>query len=179
MGICTSFLEISRSNRYHEKELEKESFDDLKVFTLKGLVTKCKVVDIYDGDTVTLCFFENDRPIKRKFRMHGFDAPEVKPMKITPNYELHKQAGAIVRDKLKEKILNKILWVLFMEEEKYGRAMGNLYEIEDPDQFTGKELCINTWILENKWGKSYDGGKKDEFTSDELHAICNFVHKTQ
>ena len=43
MGICTSCLE---ENKYHEKELKSSSFDDLKVFTFDGTITKAKIVEV-------------------------------------------------------------------------------------------------------------------------------------
>jgi len=173
MGTCISLFEDRRTqtqNIYHEKELEQNSFDDLKVFSFDGIITKCKIVDVYDGDTITIVLFLNDRPIKLKFRMLGYDSPEIKPSKTLANRELHKDAAVFVRDKLKERILNKVLWVSFVEEEKYGRAMGKLYEVSNtsPNAFSGNEICINTWMIDNKYGKVYNGGRKEEFTTKDL-----------
>ncbi len=42
-------------NNYHEEDLEKNNFNNLKIFSFDGLITKCKVVDVYDGDTITRC----------------------------------------------------------------------------------------------------------------------------
>ena len=173
MGICTSCLE---ENKYHEKELKANSFNDLKLFTFEGTITKAKVVEVYDGDTCTIVLFNNNLPIKLKFRMHGYDSPEMKPRKDIENRSLHIQAAIIARDKLKEKVLNKIFWVCFVEEEKFGRAMGSLYEISDKNKFTGTEKCINTWMIDKRLGKPYQGAKKEEFTSNELNDIlrsCN------
>jgi endonuclease YncB( thermonuclease family) len=162
------------TNKYHEKELEKNNFDDLDLFSFDGLVTKCKVVDIYDGDTVTIVFYYGNSPLKVKFRMLGYDTPEVKLHKSDINGELHKKAGLVVKEKLKAKILHKIFWVKFDKEEKYGRTMGELYEIYDVHKFTGEEKSINKWVIDNKYGKVYSGGKKEGFTQEELeHIIKN------
>lgn len=161
------------TNKYHEKELETTNFDNLELFTFNNLITKCKVVNVYDGDTVTIVFYYGNSPLKVKFRLYGFDTPEVKLYKSKENGELHKKAGLYVKDKLQDKILNKIFWVKFHEEEKYGRTMGELFEIADKDNFTGKEQSINNWIIDKKYGKVYGGGKKEEFTKEELEYILN------
>ena len=173
MGVCTSCLE---ENKYHENELKTNSFNDLKLFTFEGTITKGKVVEVYDGDTCTICIFHNGFPMKLKFRMHGYDSPEMKPRKDIENRTLHIQAATVARDKLKEKVLNKILWVSFVEEEKFGRTMGSLYEVSNKNKFQGTEKCINKWMIDSKLGKNYLGTKKSEFTVDELHDIlssCN------
>lgn len=79
-------------------------FSDMKKFTFEGRLVQAKVTDVYDGDTVTIVFFNGQEPVKYSFRMLGYDAPEVKPKKVTENYELHKRAGAVVREKLRQKI---------------------------------------------------------------------------
>jgi endonuclease YncB( thermonuclease family) len=158
-------------NNYHEKDLEKNNFDDLELFSFQGLVTKCKIVDVYDGDTITIVFYYNHSPIKIKIRMAGYDTPEVKNYKSNENGDLHKKAGLYVKEKLKNKILNKILWIKFDKEEKYGRTMGFLYEISDTNKLKENDVCINNWIIDNKYGKIYNGGKKEEFTKEELENI--------
>jgi endonuclease YncB( thermonuclease family) len=170
MGICTS-KENGKQNYYNE--LKNNSFSDLKLFTFDKITTKCRIVDVYDGDTVTIVFYYNEYPIKTKFRMFGYDSPEIKPKKITPNYEMHKSAGKIAKERLSEKILNKVLWVCFEEEEKYGRAMGTLFEISDENKFAGNEKSINVWMVDNGFGKKYDGGKKEEFNISELKNIID------
>lgn len=166
---------MSKKDIYHTKDLENNTFEDLDFFTFDNITTKCKVVDIYDGDTVTLVFYYNNAPIKCKFRLYGFDAPEIKPTKNTDNRDKCIEAGKKVKKILEDKILNKIVWVKFCEEEKYGRAMGNIYLIDDKhkDKMNGDELCINEWIVKNNYGKEYKGGKKSEFTKEELDDIIN------
>jgi endonuclease YncB( thermonuclease family) len=160
-------------NIYHTQDLENNTFDDLDFFTFKNIITKCKVVDIYDGDTITIVFYHNDYPIKCRLRLYGYDSPEIKPYKSLENREKNIEAGKKVKEILKEKILNKIVWVKFFEEEKYGRAMGNIYLIDNKDKMSGKEICINEWIVKNNYGKEYKGGKKQNFTEKELDDIIN------
>ena len=69
------------NDKYHTADLLNQSFSDLEKFTYAGLLTKAKVVDVYDGDTITIVFYHNGQPIKDSFRMLGYDSPEMKPRK--------------------------------------------------------------------------------------------------
>lgn len=162
-------------DKFHTKDLLKNDFTNLDYFSFDGIITKCKVVNVYDGDTVTIVFYMNDTPIKTKFRLLGYDAPEIKPRKSIEYHDLHVKAGKKVRDCLKDKILGKLFWVKFTKEDKYGRALGNLYEINNKSQknMSGGELSINDWIITNRMGKKYDGGTKKKFTENELDYIIS------
>ncbi|MEO0236739.1 MAG: thermonuclease family protein [candidate division WOR-3 bacterium] len=158
---------------YHTADLINNTFDDIEKFTFNGLLTKAKVIDVYDGDTLTIVFYYNNQPIKDSFRMYGYDAPEMKPPKTLKNRELHIKAATHVRDYLRNKLLGKIVWVKFCQEEKYGRLMGILYFISPTHEnyFNGEEININQLIIQKGYGKEYKGGKKEQFTDDELIAI--------
>lgn len=171
---CESRTDVTPSSvdPYHTQELMTYSFDELNKFTFNGLMTKAKIVDVYDGDTVTLVFYFNNIPIKDSFRMFGYDAPELKPLKTIPHRELHIRAGQFVRDFLKQKILGQVVWVKFCQEEKYGRLMGFLYMV-NPDQSSvfNEENNINEFVISKGYGKPYEGGHKSEFSEHELLKI--------
>ena len=159
------------SNNY-ENELKNNSYTDLKYFTLNEYVTKCKVVNVHDGDTISIVFYLNGVPMKTHFRMLGYDAPEIKPIKTIENYDLHKKAGIVVQQIIEKKLLGNIFWIKFCKEEKYGRTMGEIYELCDN---ADSEKSINKWMIDNKCGKKYDGGKKEIFNKEELeHIIAKF-----
>ena len=166
-------IDVKIYDPYHSEELATKSFDDLELFTFDGVLTKTRVTSVYDGDTVTIVFYHSDDPIKDSFRMFGFDAPEMKPSKKMEHRELHIQAAKISRAKLEKMIKNKVVWVKFTYEEKYGRLMGELFFISDesPHKFTGTEVSINDWMIRNGFGKAYDGGHKADFTEEELLKI--------
>ena len=167
-----------RKDIYHTKDLLKNSFDNLKKFTFEGIITKAKVIDVYDGDTVTIVFYFQDIPIKDTFRMIGYDSPEIKPRKDMQNRNLHITAAKYVKEFLKNKLLNQIVWVKFSQEEKYGRLMGNMYLINpnSKNKFIGNEDCINELMVVNGYGKQYGGGRKSEFTDIELNNIIDTTH---
>jgi len=160
---------------YHSHDLLTQSFETLQKFTFAGIVTKAKVVDVYDGDTVTIVFYHNNQPIKDSFRMLGYDAPEMKPRLNVPNRELHMQAARVAREKLLSHVTGKLVWVRFTEEEKYGRLMGEMFHIssKSEDKFLGNEQNINDWMIKEGYGKAYDGGHKSEFTKTDLQKIIN------
>lgn len=136
-------------------------------------MTKARVVDVYDGDTVTIVFYFQDHPIKDSFRMLGYDSPEMKPLKTIPNRDLHIQAARVARKYLHDTIIDQIVWVHFVQEEKYGRLMGELFMIDPhhPNYFTGKEKSINATMIQKGFGKPYNGGHKEDFTVSELEHI--------
>lgn len=163
-------------DEYHTNDLLKNDFKKLKKFTFDGMLTKAKVVDIYDGDTLTIVFYFNGSPIKKNFRLLGYDAPEMKPTKTTANRVLHIQAAHVVKDFLKSQILNQVVWVKFCQEDKYGRLMGTIFLVKDHKKFNGDEVEINKMIIDKGFGKQYGGGHKDGFSEDNLIKIIKSVN---
>ena len=159
---------------YHRNDLLSKSFSDLEKFTFDKILTQAKVIDVYDGDTVTIIFYHDQMPIKDSFRLYGYDAPEKKPSKKTQNRELEMKAASIVKKKLEKLVLNQVIWVQFTKEEKYGRLMGDIYIVKktEENQFKGDELHINQWMIQKGYGNAYLGGQKQEFTLEQLHKIC-------
>lgn len=131
-----------------ENNVDWDSFNDKTLaFSLKGEVKQGKVVKVYDGDTVHIVFpIFNDMYFKWNCRINRVDTPELR----TKN-KLEKEMGYKVRDKLREKILGKIVTVNCGEFDKYGRLLA---EIE-----IGGEN-ISDWLIENEYAFKYDGGTK-------------------
>jgi endonuclease YncB( thermonuclease family) len=165
MGNCCCRV---KDDQYHTNELVERNFDDVSKFTFNGMVTKAKVVDVYDGDTITIVFYFRDQVMKDSFRMYGYDAPEIKPLKSIDNRDHHIRAGKAVREYLKKLILGRIVWVKFCQEEKYGRLMGYIYDDHPRD-----ENEINALMIRKGYGKPYQGGHKQEFTDEELLTILS------
>jgi len=128
--------------------------------TFEGKIIKAKCVDVYDGDTIKIVFPLENKLYKWNCRLTGVDTPELR----TRNKK-EKELGYIVRNKLREKILNKVISVKCGEFDKYGRLLVELFLIErDNLEQTGGglnyEKSINNWLVENKYAFKYDGGKK-------------------
>lgn len=172
-NCCGCSRRFEDSSNYHEKELQSNTFQELSKFTFCGLITKAKIVSVYDGDTVTLVFYYHNIPIKDSFRMLGYDSPELKPVKTIENRELHIHAGRVAKEYLSSKILDHLVWVKFSQEEKYGRLMGTLYYCHEGQTEPDINDNINAEMILKGYGKPYDGGHKSEFTKNELQKIVD------
>jgi len=109
---------------------------------METFVYKAYVEKVYDGDTIT-CTIDCGFGItikKQKIRLLNIDCPEVRGSE--------KEKGIIVRDKLREKILNKNIIIKTMKDKKgkYGRYLGTIYL---------DNININTWLIENNLAKPY------------------------
>lgn len=118
----------------------------VKELTLENQSHIRKVVSVYDDDTIKVVFPFHETLYKWNCRLSCVDTPELR----TKN-ELEKKFGYEVRDKLREKILNKVINVKCGEFDKYGRLLTELY-IEDEN--------INQWLIDNEYAFEYDGGTK-------------------
>ena len=142
--------DITKNDILEEKEnnIDWDSFNDKTLpFSLEGEVKKGKVVKVYDGDTVHIVFpIFNNMYFRWNCRINRVDTPELR----TKN-KLEKEMGYKVRDKLREKILNKIVTVKCDNFDKYGRLLAEI-------EFEGEN--ISDWLIENEYAFKYDGGTK-------------------
>jgi endonuclease YncB( thermonuclease family) len=146
MGGCC----CSRTN----DKLDSKYCKDLKIFTYAGHNFNARVTDVYDGDTITIVFFDKEYK-KMRIRLAGIDTPELKPRLNIENRDLHIAAANICKEYVSSRILDKIIYVEIIGEDKYGRLLGNIY-IDNK--------CINTELLDNNLAIKYDGKTKLEFT---------------
>jgi len=108
--------------------------DNTDYFGFDSIVLhKCKIVDVYDGDTCTcvLQYPDSKKFFKWKVRLMGYNAPELKPLLKTPNRDEIINQAKILRDDLKLLTHNKILYLKFYGFDKYGRILGKLYYLEN------------------------------------------------
>ena len=86
--------------------------------------SKCKVVKVYDGDTITVAAYLKGNPQCYRFsvRLRGIDSPEIR----TKN-ESEKAAAILSRDQLLVKILHKIVYLKNIGKEKYGRLLADVF----------------------------------------------------
>ena len=130
---------------------------NIKKFSLKGKKYLAKVVDIYDGDTITVLIRYRMKTHKFKVRMFGYDSPEMKPPKDDPNrYEI-KKAAVQAKIKLAEIIDQKIVELDCGGFAKYGRLLATVHLRENCCK---SSININQWMIDNGHGYRYTGGTK-------------------
>ena len=114
-------------------------------------ITYCKVIKVYDGDTITIAtrLPGNTSVYRFSVRLDGIDTPEIK----TKNPREHERA-VFVRDQLHSLVYGKIVLLKNLSIEKYGRILADVY-LDD--------LNVNEYMVDKKYANVYDGGKKREF----------------
>lgn len=156
MGSIISRTLISNSNQNNFKE-----------FSLKNVNTYCRVLSVYDGDTLTIGYKYLNKYFKSKIRMLGYDSPEMKPSKNSPTRDEEKRKAVLAKEFIVELTKDKILWVEFKEFDKYGRPLANLYIINYDLCFSlgcmSNKVSINQLMIQNGHGYIYDGGTKQKF----------------
>ena len=122
-------------------------WEDTVEFTFP--ITGGQVIKVYDGDTITIAtkLPFNDSPLYRlSVRFNGIDTPEIKGKS-----EDEKNAAKSARDALSGLILNKVVILKNIQSEKYGRILAEVYL---------DELCLNEWMIQQRYAVKYDGGTK-------------------
>jgi len=141
--------------------LQKRNNKNTELYSLKGKTFRAKVVDVYDGDTITVVFKLDGKYVKYKIRMYGYDSPEMKPSKKLSNRKDIIANAKYAKLKLSNKILNKTVILQCLDWDKYGRLLATVFL-----QYSRYFVCttdenINNWMVEEGLGKLYFGGKKE------------------
>lgn len=103
---------------------------------------EAKIIDVYDGDTVTamvdLGFLHFQ---EMKLRLYGINTPELRGPE--------REQGIIVRDILREMVLDKEVTIRSYKDKqgKYGRYLANII-LEDG-------LEVNQWLVDNGHAVEY------------------------
>jgi endonuclease YncB( thermonuclease family) len=174
--VSISFCEGFQSRN----QLAECSFQTTPAFTLENNVYTAKVVDIYDGDTVTCAFKLFDNYYKFTVRLYGIDTCELKSknreqalrarMRL---YELVTKTSSkdidpgIPRNNLRTLLKGSECIVLLKcgKFDKYGRLLGTLYAT------TIDESSFNEILIAEKLAYPYYGDKK--MTDDEQIAALS------
>ena len=142
-----------------ERDHELENCDDnVSEFSLDGYLKQCKVVDVYDGDSIKVVFRHSGMLNKWTIRMAGYDAPELRPRLNTPNRESVIESAKISKEFLKSLVMNEpkqIVYIQCGKMDKYGRLLGTVY-INHEDN-----ISVNDLMIQNRMGYEYYGGTKN------------------
>lgn len=163
MGKCFSCCEDSK--------LQSATFETTPTYSLEGTKTNCKILKLYDGDTLWLAIEKHGQLYKYKCRMMGYDSPEMKPPLKQAGRDLEIKAAKESKDYLETLLKDKYVTVEFFGYCKYGRPLINLYIYKTSRNCFGSVTysnpkCVNDIMISSKHGYPYDGGKKKEFSID-------------
>lgn len=139
-------------------QLMSKTKENTGLLSLDGKEFQAKVVYVYDGDTIHVVFKVFNDYYRWNCRIIGVDTPELR----TKN-EKEKEKGYIVRDKVKEHFLNKIVKIKCNKFDKYGRLLIDVYlpkNIPDKKDTT----LLSEWLIANEYAYSYDGGTKSQWS---------------
>lgn len=150
------------------KELFRQHGGTTPLFSLNGIKTWVRVIDVYDGDTLTCILPVFDQYYKFQVRMMGIDTCEIRS-KNKANKDKAQQA----RDRLihlitqsPQKITSKkdidllfekevyLVWLHCLEFDKYGRLLGAIY-LSDTASESFSEILIR-----EKLAYAYTGDTK-------------------
>jgi endonuclease YncB( thermonuclease family) len=130
--------------------------NEIPWLSLEGVVGQCKVISVYDADTVTIAVPLNEKLYKVRCRLLGIDSAE----KRTKNIEEKKVANEAT-EWLRSQINNQIIWVKCGKWDKYGgRVLGTLYMTEKD---MNDNSSVNMMIVDKGYAYKYDGKKKQKF----------------
>lgn len=120
-----------------KKDTTKFSFDGRKVFA--------KVLNCYDGDTITLAFypFEDDKIYSFNCRCLGYNCAEIKSKDLQ-----EKEKAKLAKEHICSRILDKIVVAKLGDFDKYGRILVTIF---------CDGVNINQEMIDKNHGKFYDG----------------------
>lgn len=111
------------------------------------------VVNVYDGDTITVVSTLNNgdkiTPYRFTIRLNGIDCPEIK----TKN-ELEKKHALRAKDFLVDMIYQKVVYLNVIKCDKYGRLLCDVFY---------NNINVNKLMIYKNYAIEYDGGTKKTF----------------
>jgi endonuclease YncB( thermonuclease family) len=134
-----------------------------KPFSFAGQRFLAKIVDCYDGDTVTVAFEFGGSVIQYKARLAGYDSPEMRPPKSAQNRAAEKAAAVAARTALVGKVQDSLIYIECGAFDKYGRILVTAFLRNGAEN--GEN--INEWMVAQGHGTPYAGGKKTPFAASD------------
>ena len=113
-------------NCLEKRKLEKYD-NSVELFSLNQTNIYAKIVKVYDGDTCYAVFILNNKPVKFRIRMEGYDSPEIKPLLSKPNRENEIIAANLAKTEMETLVLNKVVKLHCGTWDKYGRLLAKIY----------------------------------------------------
>ena len=131
-------------------ELNSINIQNIKKFSFENYETIIKVIKVIDGDTITAIFKFKDEFYKSNFRLNGIDTAE-----IHSKNENIKKIATDAKKYLTNLITNKNLKATFLNFDKYGRILINI--------FLDTNELVSDNLINGGYAKKYNGGTKESW----------------
>ena len=122
-----------------------------------------QVIKVYDGDTITIAarLPYPESPLYRfQVRLLGIDSPEIKG-----KTKEEQEAAKLSQKELETLILQKVVYLKDIAQEKYGRILANVYVDYPIPQNPTNQIHLNQWMIHNGYAVPYDGKTKTPFST--------------
>lgn len=139
--------------------------------TFGGTSRFAKVVEVYDGDTVTIQtrLSRGEKIYLYKLRLDGLDTPEKRHAN-----PLHRKAGEAVRNVMAQKLLGKMIRIEFCREGKFGRLCGTVYVGKMTWWRWQDHYNLNAWLIREGLAKVFNPKTaKTPFLDEELQSVID------
>lgn len=145
------------------------NYSNTPYFTLNNTCTYARLVDIHDGDTITVIIFIFNNPFKFHLRLAGIDTCEInnkhselrlKAMQARNRVLQLATNNTISTYTNKKDIIQELdnqvylLWIECLDFDKFGRVLANVYTSQD------KKTCLSTTLLNEHLAYPYQGKTK-------------------
>ena len=154
---------------YVFEDFEKLNIDDVEKFSFEKKCFWCRVVKVYDGDSITGIIKFNNTYYKIPIRLNGIDTCEIKgsnPVLRSKAFLCKERLTELVG--FKNEHVNCMIWIVCGVNDKYGRILADLYK--QPSD----TIRIQDVLLEEKHAYIYTGRtKKTESEQIEYFSIVN------
>ena len=129
-----------------KKRLSKFNLANTPKYSFNNETRLCKVIKVYDGDTITIAIKLLNKTVKCSVRMLGYDSPEMKPSKNQKNRDQEIILAKKAKSALENLILHKIVKIKLGEFDKYGRFLGTVL-------LNTGGLCGETYLNINQYSR--------------------------
>ena len=170
-----NFLSISKyfsdqvNKNKDDRQLKECTFETTPYYSLKNQIKLCRVMSIYDGDSITIATIINEVPTMFKCRLDGIDTPELRPRLGIENRREHIQKAIRARNRVAQLVTDcdipiesdqkkldiaansKLIRVKCGDFDKYGRLL-----ISIPHE----SQTVSQILVQEKLANIYGGGTK-------------------
>jgi len=158
--------------------LREHTYYNTPLFSLKGKEGWVRLVDIYDGDTITIVLVVGGEVRRLQVRLAGIDTCEMRSksmetrqlaidakaslLRFLTGLVLQSDDGSL-RSRLNDGVY--LVYCVFLEQDKYGRTLANVYADDK------KDLSASNMLMHAGLAYAY-GGKTKRSEEEQMRSIA-------